>query len=373
MDICITNHNSTYALMNIRRKYPECKFENGQLIFSRYNLSLSFNIHDVSRINGATTARILFEAMHPFFDIPAVELSVGTGKTSDDAISAAINNYLMIILESMFKSIDNSSKNTIAFDTGGKKHIFYIPYGCFTAIAGEQNPHSSELYHVVKNIIPQYLGSKKAYWVKLFASCSGGKVFCDASVNNSPCFQLRSLLNQYAEGWSNKQKYHSEKEYLLIIQDDSTYQPYPFNFDQVKEYTLKTIELIKNTDNINKIVDSVINICGDPSLATDLCFFIPEIYCSAVMRINETDDITINTGIQSFSLKKTQIVSYGYIEDIIKRYLAEVHPSSDESMKIIRFSAKLSAVNQALNNGSQIDDLILSGSSFNVNGDYILR
>ena len=134
-----------------------------------------------------------------------------------------------------------------------------------------------------------------------------------------------------------------------------------------------TIELIKNTDNINKIVDNVINICGDSNLATDLCLFIPEIYCSAVMRIKETDDITINTGIQSFSLKKTQIISYGYIESIINSYLADVRPSTDESMKIIRFSAKLSAVNQALNNGSEINDLILSGSSFNVNGDYILR
>jgi len=279
----------------------------------------------------------------------------------------------MIILESMFKSLDNSSKNTITSETGGKKHIFYIPSGCFTAIAGEQNPDSSELYHVVKNIIPEYLGSKKTYWIKLFASCSGGKVFCDASVNNSSCFQLTSLLEQYADGWINKQKYHSEKEYLLIIQDDSTYQPYPFTFDQVRDYTLKTIELIKNTDNINKIVDNVINICGDSNLATDLCLFIPEIYCSAVMRIKETDDITINTGIQSFSLKKTQIISYGYIESIINSYLADVRPSTDESMKIIRFSAKLSAVNQALNNGSEINDLILSGSSFNVNGDYILR
>ncbi len=369
----VNNHNTSVAMMNIKSKYPDAVFEKGKLIFRKYNVLLAFQIDDFSRKNGIFTAKIIFEAEHPFLDIPSTDIYVSTGKTPEDTVNSAIDSYLTCTLESIFRSLDNSAKDTITSEYANKKHVFYLPSERSSVIAGNTDQNYKELFSVIKQDIPKYLGSRKAYWISLLASCADGNVYCQASINNSISYELTSLLSKYASGWNEKQTYHSQKEYILLIQDDSTYEKYPFSFKQISDYTSQTIEIMKKSDDISWVLEKIIDMCGDRNLAVELCFFIPEIYCSSVMSINELDDIKIRTGESILLLKKSQISSYGYIEKSIASYIDTVHPSKDESLKILRFSSKLSAVSKAVNDGSKVKDLILSGLCFNVYDDYIPR
>ena len=371
MLISVTNHNTAVAMMNIRSKYPDALFEKGKLIFSEYNVILAFRIDDFSRKNGIYTAKILFETEHPFFDFSSDDLYAGSGKTEEDAVNSAVNSYITITLESIFRSLEELPKDSVSSEYSGKHHIFYVPSVRSSAIAGQQGPDCIELFSVIKKDVPKYLGGRKAYWISMFASCAGGNVYCQANINNSLCFELTSLLRSYASEWDDTQTFRSQKEYILLIQDDSTYEQYPFSFAQISEYTSQTINLINKADNMSDVLNKTINICGDRNLAAELCFFIPEIYCSAVLKVNEHDDIRMRSGEHIHSLKKSQISSYGYIEKNIISYIDTVHPSKDESMKILRFSSKFSAVSKAISEGTNIEDLILSGLQFSIFDDYI--
>lgn len=368
--------NSLEILKYIQSKHKDFSLKNGILSFDTAELTIKVDIAQVNNNNGIYVAQLIFILSHPLFDTDLVESVAGIGKTKYDAILDGTDKFYMNVLLTIVSTLKCENDNTFECKLLKEKRIFHR--NCFDNIlsCGVRNPEAKPLWNLVEDIIPKYLGTKKFYWLKLFVSVNSGNVTCEARLNNQIYESLAKPLERYVNSWSNKTDYHTEKQYILLIQDNSTYKPAPFSKDTITEYTKQAITLfesIQSQEDYNSIEDRIFKITNDRNLTTELKVLIPEIYCKIALRIeNQVDDkiMLVKENSSSIDLHTSQIRSYSYIEETIYKHIYENRPSNDKIMNAISSSTMFSSINNAMNNGSKIENLFIGGVVMFVDNSY---
>lgn len=347
------------------------------LSFDTQNLTLKVDIARVNNNNGIYIAQIIFIVSHPLFDTDLVESTAGIGKTEDSAILDGTDRFCINVLSTILSTLKCEEDNSLEFNILGKKRIFHR--NCFDNVlsGGVENPKSKPLWNLVKDIISNYLGTKKFYWLKLFVSINQGNITCEARLNNKIYDSLAKPLNDYVQSWDNKQDYHTEKQYILLIQDDSTYKNPPFSKNDIVLYTKKIIPLFENIrsqTDYDSIENKIFSITNDRNITTELKTLIPEIYCKIALNIENqvSDKIILLKNNTPMEVCTSQIRSYDYVEETINNHIFNNKPSSDSIMGAISCSATFSSISNALNNGSKIENLYISGFAMFVDDSYIV-
>ncbi len=371
--------NEVYTVLKIlTEKSVGGVIKDNHIFYQKQNLNLSVSIANVKQHNQAYSAQLIFICTHPFFDEELIESSAGVGKTRENAIKNSAENFDISVLTFLLAALDCTGENTLETELMGKKHIFRVPCLHGTLCAGSKINDQANLWKIICNEIPNYLGTKKAYWIKLFAACVGNNPFCEVRINNRVCPELTKKLTDYADKWSDKENYHSEKEFILLIQDDSTYEECPYTKEQVKTLTINAIQKLTNIDSEEsktKVYNEIVNSAPIPSLGEEICALTSEILFHTLSKIPKSSEvIPLNSrNNQPFEkLNNTQLRSYGYIEDAIYDYLSKHKLTDNEFNRIIRLSSSFNAVNKALSAGSEPDDLILGPVAFFVDDNYVI-
>ena len=115
---------------------------------------------------------------------------------------------------------------------------------------------------------------------------------------------------------------------------------------------------------------------GDTSLAQDIYNFIPEIFAEFAIenvRFSEKVQFNLHGSIRTFY--KSQLATYYPIYNASARVLDSGVLKNPQKVfeSLLNSSASLNAVNNALDGGSKIENLILTDMLFNVTDDYIVR
>ena len=348
-----------------------------EITYDNYNLKIKVYVKEPEEKSGMYITEAVFIMTHPYFDEPVADNVAGVGRTPEEALVTAASNFTEGTLESIFHSLDCNDDCLIRTEILGHKHIFRKPSTHETQYAGCENKNMKDLWGLVRDAIPHYLGTKKAYWVKLFTACSDENPTCEATINGMTCQQLTQRLFRYVKTWSDKKNYHSEKQFVLIIQQDETYTECEITKERVTDLTLKSIALlkqVKDEDTRNRAVNTIKTLAKDETLAIEMCSFLPEIYTQQVLGLEESDGIAaVRDENHALALMKTQVRSYGYIEDTVKKYLYYEKPSKEDNLKIMCLSSKMQAASKALEDGKQLKDLIFPPTMYFVNDDYTVR
>lgn len=352
---------------------PDAQRQGDWLLIHRHMLRLTVEFGEMRRIEGVYSVQLLFIAQHPWFDEDMVESVLGFGESPDDAMRRGTQEFCAVVLQNLLTAFDAKQGEQIEADVMGQKHIFRLPPMRAWMHLGEGE--RTDLYEIVQGMLPEYLGTKRCYWVTLRSDVLDGRPACEAKVNGMVCNRLTELLMKEAMHRSETVRFSADKEFLLLIQNEETYQPCPFTKQEVGEYVFRAMRLMQEIhDEVSsqQISHVIRTNAPDDSLGRELVAFIPEIVCQTVVEYMDNDGLmpVVNYGKPEVELKKTQVRSYGYIEDAVFQFLQKQKPTEDEVKQLLAMSRKFHVLTEALENNTKLEDLRMSQLVYFVDEKY---
>ena len=346
------------------------------VLFKEHNLRVTVDFGSMQSNPDKTvwSVQLLFIAQHPsYFDEDLVESVIGVGKTPDDAIRNGVQNIITGTLPSVLAAFGCESDEWIEADVMGRNYRFRVPCNRANQHAGEGEV--TDLWEIVKETLPKYLGTKRCYWVKLYSACVDGVPNCEARINGTVYPDLTDVLYREAVKSRDKSRYVSDKVFVLLIQDDATYTPCGFTKQEVGEMAFRALRLLQNIEDeesARKVQDMIVSLAPTHDLGLELLSFLPEIFACQVVQYRDNDSLmpVIDRGKPEIELKKSQVRSYGYIEDAVFQYLHKVRPSEDEIKQVLATSAKFHAISEGIEKGAKLEDMRLSPLVYFVDRNY---
>lgn len=164
--------------------------------------------------------------------------------------------------------------------------------------------------------------------------------------------------------------FQKKKKQESAIKRSSEKITYNFTSEQLKDMANKTIAIFyknKEKSDVDDILNDINLLTNNDNVCSDALYrFIPIVLCQKLfheatypdyyMEFKSKDDCTEH--------KYTNDQLYNIVEPLITHKLDNGQLSEDELYAILAHSSTFNALNQALNNGSQLSDLELSPCVF---------
>lgn len=373
----INDELSVIAYDTIIRRFEDmsCALTDSGVFFKDISLTVSCTVQRLQNADetGGSSAALLFFLDHELFDEPVCEYSAGLGSTAEEAIINGTEQFCAVVLMSVLSTFGCEDPDTVNAEFGGKERSFTHSCTAYTySIGGE--PHSPELFSLIKDALPDYLGSKNAYWLKLFVACYDDEPVCEVRLNGAVMSELSDLLYNYALTWEDKQTFHSEKQFVMLLSNKREETAVPAA--NVIELTEKAIELMgasTNEDADREADNSILEMCRSfGTVGYEILCFVPEIYCCALLQLHRSDILKVYIGDAEVKLKCSQLRNFGYIEQAVIRYLTQQEPEQSVSENILWRSSLFESVNNAVADGIMLEDINISDVRFHAPPDYRL-
>lgn len=332
----------------------------GHTTLNVYSLNLKISVF-LNNVQSNMTQAI-FSIEHPEFEEEIIESVAGAGETINKALENIANNFYESILIPLLAGLNNIESEKLEVLLQKKLRLFKKYESDIICIGKKESMHTHEnsLYDIVKDKISQYLGTKKVYMIKIFASFSVNKYICEVRINGVIIPELTKLVEDYAKTWVNMGGYYAEKQCIFFIQDDSTYEICPYTRKEAIENALKFIELFESGKEYDAIYSDMENIGKTKDLSTELFFLIPEIYCEVIINNVKYNDLILimKDNNDSELIHTTQMRVYNYIKEAIYTHLDKNHPSDEKIFNVISLSARYLSIHNALIDGkSEFEEL----------------
>ncbi len=338
-------------------------------------LHVSCVIQRMSGHDDRYSSEMLFILNHDLFDEPLCEYVGGMGDCELSAMRSGAEQFTGVVLLPVLSSLGCTGENLVETDVDGETHVFHRACTETVYSMGSENPERRNLWEIIEKEIPEYLGTKNAYWIKVYACCIDGKPNCEVRINGAVFPELTKKIEEYVDTWSNRD-FHSEKGFFLLIKEEKgKNEP---DSELVMMMTEKFIEnkLTIIDEESKERARAELYLMGnkDINLLWELENFTPEIYTFMALNLKCSDSIKIcRQGKPDISVKKSKLRTYGYIEQAVCRYMLEKNPSREASLEVMLNSAVFNAVNNAVNAGSKVEDLYFPEMIYNAPDTYRVR
>lgn len=345
------------------------------LLYRRHDLRVTVELAELrsDREQSAWTAMLLLIARHPFFDEDLVQPVTGAGKTPDDAIRSAAKTIADEPLSHVLAAVGRQGGEVLETNLRGERHRFSMSAAPAAGHIGAGEPIG--LWTFVRDVMPQYLGTKRCYWVSLFAATANGIPQCEARINGSILPDLGDRLMDALKDRTKEPGFIADRAFVLLIQDEETYQPCPFTKQEVGELVFRAMRLlpgVRDKESAEKMQRTLYGSAPQHSLGIELVSFLPEIVALQTVQFRDNDGLmpVVDRGKPDVELKKSQVRSFGYMEDAVFQYLQKQKPDEADIKNILAMSAKFHALTDGLEQGVPIEELRLSQLVYFVDERY---
>ncbi|MDE7120960.1 MAG: hypothetical protein K2O42_02230 [Oscillospiraceae bacterium] len=358
----------------VAQRCPGAEFRNDSLHYPALHLHVRLAFGSMNQVEHRFSVQLIFILQHPWFDENLIESCAGLGHTPEEAMKNGTESFCDGVLQFVISALQtNNSENSeiLHAELMGQIHDFYIPAERPVLHRGVSS-RSTDLWEILKEQIPAYLGTKRCYWIKLYSARIHDTPVCEVRINNTLYPDLTDLLMK--EAFQNPE-IRMDKQFLLLIQKEDTFQPCPFEKQDVGQLTFMALDkmrMIKDPASHQKIFHEIQTICPDYSIAMELLSFLPEICAQMILEFRDNDSLipVINYGKPKFELKKSQVRSYSYMEDAVEQYLRKIQPSQEDILNIVRISARFEVLTKALHENVPVENLQMSQLVYFVNENY---
>ena len=346
------------------------------IMFDEYQLTLSCTIQRIGDFQDHFSAEMLFMMTHPLFDEPLCEYCSGIGDSAEDAISSGAEQFTQVVLASVISTFERKNESRIISEFAGMTRSFICTNDAFIFAVGEKDETGTDLFSQIQDMIPDHLGTKRAYWVKLFAAWYDDKISAEVRINGAVMTGLSEALQKYASERRGFHSYHSEKQFVLLIdpetQDDEIYA----SPELVIDITKRSIALLSevNDDASGAAAFSRIReLCIKwPQLETDLLAFLPNLFTCYMLHLKQGDSLRLCIGDAVIYLKRSQLRYFGYIEQGIIQYLNEDQISDEGAYNIMCMGNVIDAVSDVIENGIELEKIGIGELSADLPDDYVI-
>lgn len=356
-------------LAQIREKHPTAQWQGDKSLLFPCGLELTITCGRADMYPKGCCAQLLFVMWHPYFDEDMVESVAGMGRTEAEARNDGVKAFGEGVLPFVLGALDCTGENRITSVLQGKTHVFREP--CVIGTMHRGNGKGADLWQLVREQIPQYLGTKKAYWIKLLSSRMG-KDICEVRINGMVFRDLTDVLYKaIADGVSTAQG-GMDKSFVLLVQEEATYEACPFkkaDAAAVAQKALHKMLTIEDEESHRAVYDEIQQL--HPILGGEACAFLPEIF-TRILYNYQANDALLPVSLDIGAVRSSQVRSFGYFESAVLDFFRQYRPDGDDRVKILRLSAEFNALNQAVTGGSKIEDLRFSPLAYVTPEDYVI-
>lgn len=352
--------------------------EDGEIVHNAFLIQAFqlFVYADVLSCDGHS-AQVVFQIHQQELEDPILDPVYGMGDSREACLKDACANFYQHDLSLMIQALQKKSDYQIIARTQ-ENHAFDWYASDITCHGKREGELLESFWPQLEEEIKKRLGNKRLYWVKVYCAKMDHKSEVDVRINDVKSADMGKLLEKYVEQWDCLDGYHTEKQCFYLMQKDNTYIPSIFSKEDIINYTEKAINLFeecKHQDDARKLRVKLIKLCKDDSLGMELFGFLPEIYCKYAFSDIEYGEqlFLIQKGVPTVEMYQSQVRSFSYMDDVVRKHLRKDKVSQKTIEKVVQFSANYRAIQKALDEGKDLQDLYTPGIGYFVRADYILR
>lgn len=336
------------------------------------NLKISLFLNNVQE----KIVQAIFSIEHPEFEEDIIESVVGVGENTKQALESATKNFYNATMTPLLAGLKDENYDIFEVFLQKKIHLFRKYESDLVCIGNKENliNQDNSLLSIIKDKLPLYLGTKKAYIIKLFASHSVGEYICEVRINGVLVPALRDMLVEYAKNWRNVSNYYAEKQCIFLLQEDSTYEVCPYTRQNIIDLTIKLISAFEAGQTAQDIIYQLEDSDENNDVIKELVYLIPEIYCEVTLNNLKYSDIIVlmeESG-KNEIIHSTQMRNYSYVKEAIYTYFEKNKPSDSDIFKIISQSKRYFKIEQEFNAGKDFKDIDAGYLVLPVDKDYKL-
>ena len=338
-----------YLIENIKEMIgEESEIRDNTLFIPEYSLSIRPQITK----SDSNMAVINYYLYSENWDREIFECSASMGENRKQALSLAEQGFIFGIMSGIKYMMKDEFFKEIKTEFNGS-HSWKM-YSSDIVAMGDvpETINPSEIWGIIENEIPKYLGNQKISYIKVFAAKNKDDITGECRINNEPIKELGELITQYISNWNTK-NFGLKKQFFFAVQDDETYTPYPYNVEQIEKFVIETAEMFEKIETEKDLDDMLQNFgdkIGDYDLAEELMGFIPEICAErAFPNINYPEKVIIYMGEdEKTEVNKSQIASYHMIKKAVNHMIDHGHIMKELYHKFISISSAYNVICQAL-------------------------
>lgn len=347
--------------------------QNDVFVLSEYQIYVYADVLNVDD----NMAQIVFQIHHDELEDPIIDPVCGLGDTEADCLKDACENFYRHDLHMLLRCL-NQEQTTQIIGRTQENHAFDFYSSPITAHGKREGMLPDTFWDWLFEGVKKRLGNKRLYWVKVYCAKMGKKSDIEVRINDVLSKELSNLLTDYVNGWDCIDHFHTEKQCFFFYQKDTTYVAPVFSREETMSYAKKAIELFekcKTKEDYKKLRVQLIKLCKDESLGMELFGFLPELYCKHVFSDLEYGEqlFLIQKGQPTVELYQSQVRSFSYVDETLRRHLKNEHISQKVIEQIAEFSANYRAVQKAIDEGNEVSELYTPGIGYFVKENYILR
>lgn len=358
------------VLEALHKVLPESRVTHEGVYIETLNLTIDTRM---PHVNGAVV-QLIFILKHQMFQEELMEPVAGAGATFDEAVEEGVKNFVESVLDGIMKALKNEGGEEVKASLLDKTHRFTYYKSNIVKQGNKVSGESIDFWQLLGENIVRRIGNKKIYLIKVYAAKTANAVSCECRINGMVYPNFTKQLNEVASSWEIDGAIYSERQFFVLVQEEESYVPYPLTKKEVDSYTLNALLLYRECNSeaaYRELFDKILEICPNKSLATELYSFIPEIFTEIIFSdVYYSDEILLIRGEERYNIFRHQLTSYDWIYNVVDRTIRAGYFEKSQVDPIIRCSASLNSINDALSKGSQMENLSMLGIAVPVPADY---
>ena len=356
----------------IAAKIPGGTFNIDTLLYPEQLLSIRVRPFEVDPRFDRFAVLVQLTLMHPWFEEPMVLRLRGMNDKSPQeafhiAMEGAIPRVAMVL-----HALRGGEGAVVTADFPGTPRTFRL-------YADTDRDDDLALLAAMRDEFPKILGTKRVYWGDIYLRCWKGKLEQLAlRVNNVPSNCFDEVLTKFAIDRGYLERRDDFLDFsirFLTIQNEETWEKCPYTVQTVGDLTFRILYTLCSgvKPSPDLLEEAVKSLAPDPSLATELVSFLPEIVAQQVLEFRDSDiliPVKKDGGTPDVRLTKPQVRSYGYMEDAVRQFLLKQRPTREQLLPVLGRSARADVLRKALLSDVPITELKLSELVYFVDDDY---
>ena len=322
------------------------------------------------------------------WDKKLYEYSAAGAQDLRTAVSMASSMFLFCFMNGYKRICNNEVQESFDTEFAGKKHKWNVALSDIANLGQRDNKNtdsSSVYWEPLKDGIIKRLGNQKLVYVKVYLAKFPDETVGEVRLDDVEIPELSAIAKKMAEQWEETQ-FSSDKQFFFIAQDPDTVIPSVYDgkegFKKMRSLVAEYLELFEaatNQDLYDRLSDDAEFLLGDATLAAECHSFLPEMAAIHALgnKISVSDMIEIRFADGSVQeVYVSQLTDYAKLDtclgDIIR--CRDFGEKTDKIWKdLLGCSSICSALSNALDAGSKLEDIKLTNLIFNVNNGFELR
>lgn len=331
------------------------KIENDSIRILTYNITIQSKIIQLEK-NNSVICTIYFYTQAPIIENIIFDYSSSIATDEYKAIELACNSFVFCTFNGIISFLKGVYQHDLISYILNYKKIYTVSESPIISLTNEYNNvdnydiilerNPNFLWNIIKKDIKDIITNDRVNCIKLsITKVFNETIVADCSINNVDNAVLNSILEERFKQINYDFLYI--KQFLFILQDDSTYKKYPYSKEEIEYFVIETILEFENSNNhYDTYIKNINGIIADNNIIEEMMNFIPNICLeNAFPNIIFSDKVNVYVSKVRYSMYKNQFRSYKLIEDAVIDSFSNKIFKSDTFDKLVKMSSLYNKVN----------------------------